>query len=101
MSIIDPHVHQLGRVTLHPNVTVGSELTWREIVTADGCELYDANHHQGEQPVVRTGRVLEIHADPYEDWLLVRLVDDGIEYDTDLPAEWWGGVNQVAALSQA
>jgi hypothetical protein len=97
MSIIDPTTG----VTLHPNVTVGSELTWREIVTADGCELYDANHHQGEQPVVRTGRVLEIHADPYEDWLLVRLVDDGIEYDTDLPAEWWGGVNQVAALSQA
>ena len=99
MSIIDPATG----VTLHSNVTIGSELTWREIVTADGCELYDANlpHHQDVQPGVRTGRVLEICEDPYEDWLLVRLVDDGIEYDTDLPAEWWGGVNLVAALSQA
>jgi len=99
MSIIDPTTG----VTLHPNVTIGSELTWREIVTAQGCELYDSNlpHHQDEQPVVRTGRVLEIHADPYEDWLLVRLVDDGIEYDTDLPAEWWDGVSLVAARSPA
>ena len=94
MSIIDPTTG----VTLHSNVTIGSELTWREIETAQGAELYDANlpHHQGVQPVVRTGRVLEIHEDPYEDWLLVRLDADGIEYDTDLPAEWWDEVNLVA-----
>lgn len=96
MSIIDPKTG----CTLHPDVQVGSQLTWRELSEGGSSELYDPRFHRPDHPqlVVRHGEVIEIVEDDYEDWLLVKFTGvDGVVYETDIPGEWWDQVHLIEA----
>ena len=42
--------------------------------------------------------MIEIVEDDFGDWLLVKFTGvDGVEYEIDIDAEWWDGVDLVEA----
>ncbi len=97
MSIID----ESTGCTLHPDVKVGSKVTWLEhsighvaslVGDAPGTDKPTGNE------VTRVATVIEIVDDDYDEWLLVTFLDEesGEEIESDLPSEWWDSVRLVS-----